>query len=155
MTRLPPHPSAATPELIAAFVAEWNQHPAMRHMGAWIDLSDPSVPRARIDHLQPYHRGGLGTDAVVGAVIAGMIDLVIGLTGYLQLQGQQVGVAQLNVNFLKPVRGTSLVAEGRPTRTGRRLVYVDARLFDDQGQLCATGSGIVAIAGAEAHAPSF
>jgi uncharacterized protein (TIGR00369 family) len=152
---LPPFPSDPTPDALEAFIAEWNSHPAMEHLRARIDLSDPEVPRAYIDALQPFHRGGMGTDAVVGAVTAGMIDLVIGLTGYLRLGRQQVGVAQLNVNFVRPVRGTSLMAEGHPTRVGRRLAYIDAQLYDDQSRLCATGSGIVAVAGSAPAGPSF
>lgn len=155
MSGLPSLPAFDAPGAIQAFTDQWNRHPAMQHLGARIDLSDPAVPRAHIDALQTFHRGGLGTDAVIGAVTAGMIDLVVGLTGYLHLGGQRVGVAQLAVNFLCPVHGDSLMVEGRPSRVGRRLVYVDARLYDDQQRLCATGSGIVSLAGSEPSGPSF
>ena len=92
----------------AEMAAQWNQHPGMQHLGATLDLSLPGLVRATIDPLQPFHRGGLGTDAVNGAVIAGMFDLVIGLAGYLHTRGRRAGVAQLSIQFLRPVEGDRL-----------------------------------------------
>lgn len=124
---------------------QWNAHPGMRHMGARLDLSTPGVVRAVIDRLEAHHRGGLGGDAVNGAVIAGLLDVVLGLAGYLERPGARVGVAQLHVHYLRPVLGDRLVAEGRPTRTGRNLIFVAGELRDERGELCASADGIVAV----------
>src|SRR6185503_15118574 len=53
------------------FEQRWNDHPGMRHMGARVDLSTPGEVRCILDPIRPEHRGGLQTDAVNGAVIAG------------------------------------------------------------------------------------
>jgi uncharacterized protein (TIGR00369 family) len=127
--------------------AHWNAHPGMRYIGARVDLSTPDLVRAVVDPIQPFHRGGLGTDAVNGAVIAGLFDLVIGLAGYLHTTGRRAGVAQLNVQFLRPVEGDRLEVTGRPTRVGRTLVFAAAELRDERGTVCAVCDGIVAVSG--------
>ena len=127
--------------------AHWNAHPGMRHIGARVDLSTPDLVRALVDPIQPFHRGGLGTEAVNGAVIAGLFDLVIGLAGYLHTTGRRAGVAQLNVQFLRPVEGNRLEGRGWPTRVGRTLVFAAAELRDERDVVCAVCDGIVAVSG--------
>ncbi len=127
--------------------AQWNQHPGMKHMGAVVDLSIAGMVRATIDPLRPHHRGGLGTDAVNGGIIAGMFDLVIGLAGYLHTLGRRAGVAQLNIQFLRPVEGDRLQVTGWPTRVGHNLVFAAAELRDQNGRVCAVCSGMVAVSG--------
>lgn len=141
---------------LAAFQAEWNEHPGMRHMGARLDLSTPGSVRAVVDPIQPGHRGGLGTEAVNGAVIAGVFDLVIGLCGYLQTVGRRAGVAQLNIQFLRPVTGERFEVVGQPVRAGNTLVFATAELLDERGVTCARCDGIVAVSGRDiGAAPAF
>lgn len=131
----------------AEMTAQWNQHPGMKHLGATLDLSVPGLVRATIDPLMPFHRGGLGTEAVNGAVIAGMFDLVIGLAGYLHTRGRRAGVAQLSMQFLRPVEGDRLQVTGWPTRVGISLVFAAAELRDQNGRVCAVCEGMVAVSG--------
>jgi acyl-coenzyme A thioesterase PaaI-like protein len=156
MSKPPPiHPNLTAEEL-AAFQKEWNQHPGMRHMGAQLDLSVPGVVRTVVDPILPEHRGGLGTDAVNGAEIAGLFDLVIGLSGYLQTVGRRAGVAQLSIQFLRPVLGDRFEVVGRPVRAGKTLVFATAELLDERGIACARCDGIVAVAGGDVGAgPAF
>ena len=143
-------------EELTAFQAEWNQHPGMRHMGAVLDLSTPGLVRAVVDPIRPEHRGGLGTDAVNGAVIAGIFDLVIGLCGYLQTAGRRAGVAQLSIQFLRPVNGSRFEVVGHPVRAGTNLVFATSELQDEKGIVCARCDGIVAVSGADVGAgPAF
>jgi uncharacterized protein (TIGR00369 family) len=129
----------------AEMAAQWNQHPGMKHMGATLDLSIPDIVRATIDPLRPYHRGGLRTDAVNGAVIAGMFDLAIGLAGYLHTRSRRAGVAQLSIQFLRPVEGDRLEVTSWPTRVGHNLVFAAAELRDQNGRVCAVCSGMVSV----------
>jgi uncharacterized protein (TIGR00369 family) len=131
----------------AEMTAQWNEHPGMKHMGATLDLSIPGIVRATIDPLRPFHRGGLRTDAVNGAVIAGMFDLVIGLAGYLHTRNRRAGVAQLSIQFLRPVEGDRLQVTGWPTRVGLTLVFAAAELRDQHGRVCAVCTGMVAVSG--------
>ena len=109
-----------------------------------------------VDPIRAEHRGGLGTEAVNGAVIAGIFDLVIGLCGYLQTAGRRAGVAQLSIQFLRPVLGARFEVLGQPVRAGKTLVFSAAELVDENGAVCARCDGIVAVAGGEIGAgPAF
>jgi acyl-coenzyme A thioesterase PaaI-like protein len=156
MTTTPSILPKLSPAQLAAFEAEWNDHPGMRHMGARLDLSRPGDVCAVVDPIAPTHRGGLGTEAVNGAVIAGVFDLVIGLCGYLQTVGRRAGVAQLSIQFLRPVLGTRFEVRGHPVRAGKTLVFSTAELIDEHGVVCARCDGIVAVAGGDVGAgPAF
>ena len=130
-----------------ALASRWNEHPAMKHMGVRLDLSAPDVVRVYVDPVQAYHRGGLGTDAVNGVVIAGAFDLTIGLVGHFCAIGRRTGTAQLNIHFVRPVLGDRFDVLGRLVRAGRSLVFATADLHDESGQLCARCDGIVALVG--------
>ena len=135
------------PEWRTEVAERWNAHPAMVHMGATVTLWEDGSVHAVIDPVQPYHRGGLGTQAANGAVIAGLFDLVIGLAGYQHTLERRAGVAQLTINYVRPVHGDRIEVIGRPVRVGRNLVFAEARLQDERGSLCATCTGIVAVSG--------
>ena len=152
----PPILPKLDPDQLTAFESQWNDHPGMRHMGARLDLSDPGTVRAVVDPIKPEHRGGLGTEAVNGAVISGVFDLVIGLAGYLQTAGRRAGVAQLGIQFLRPVLGDRFEVLGQPIRVGKTLVFCTAELRDQDGKPCARCDGIVAVAGGDVGAgPAF
>lgn len=131
------------------FEALWNSHAGMRHMGARVDLSTPGLVRCTVDPIQNFHRGGLGTEAVNGAVIAGIFDLVIGLSGYVHTRGRRAGVAQISVQFLRPVLGDRFDTTARASRVGTNLVFSTAELVDERGVVCARCDGIVAVAGTD------
>ena len=129
----------------AALSARWNEHPGMQYMGVRVDLSDPHVVRAYVDPVQQHHRGGLGTEAVNGAIMAGVFDLAIGLVGHFCVPDRRIGTAQLHMHFLRPVLGNSFEVLGRPVRAGRSLLFATADLNDERGQLCARCDGIVTV----------
>lgn len=125
----------------------WNAHPAMRSLGVSVDLSDPELVRLVVDPVQPHHRGGLGTDAVNGVVMAGMFDLAIGLVAHFAALQRRVGTVQLNVQYLRPVYGNRFDVRGRLVRRGRTLVFATAELVDQEGTVCAKCDGMSAIVG--------
>jgi len=131
------------------FEAWWNGHAGMKHMGARVDLSAPGEVRCVVDPIEPHHRGGLGTEAVNGAVIAGLFDLAIGMSAYVHTRGRRAGVAQLSIQFLRPVLGARFETVSRVTRVGTNIVFAAAELLDDRGVVCARGDGIVAVAGTD------
>ena len=67
--------------LDAAGRARWqdqfNDIPGVQYMGCSLDLSHESVVRVHLPEIRPHHQGGLGTEAVNGAVLAGLCDYVI------------------------------------------------------------------------------
>jgi len=135
------------PEQRARMAEQWSAHPGMRHMGARADFSDPEAVRVTIDPLEPHHRGGMGTAAVNGAVIAGLIDVAIGVVGHFQMIGKRVGTAQLGIQFVRPVVGDSVTVVARLVKAGANLVFASAEVLDPRGTVCARADGIVAVAG--------
>lgn len=119
----------------------------MRYLGACVDLADPEVVRLTVDPVEPHHRGGLGTDAVNGVVMAGVFDLTIGLVAHLAAFQQRVGTVQLNIQYIRPVHGDRFEVEGRLVRCGRTLVFGTAELLNQDERLCARCDGMAAIVG--------
>jgi hypothetical protein len=56
----------------------FNSSAQLQQMHIRIDLSMPTQPMVFIDEVAEMHRGGVGTEAVNGAVIAMLVDLAIG-----------------------------------------------------------------------------
>lgn len=142
-------PTVPPPDVLRELTERLNQHPGIARMGIRLDFSTPGEVRADVDPIEPHHRGGMGTPAVNGPTIAGVFDLVTGFTGYLQALGKRVGVAQLNIQYLRPVHGDRFHVIGKPTRVGRSLAFVSSELFDEAGVVCARSDGIVALSNIE------
>lgn len=121
----------------------------MKYFGVALDLSEAGVVKGYIDPLQPFHRGGIGTEAANGVIIAGLFDLVVGLTGFVQGGLRRAAVAQLNIQYLKPLIGNRLQVVGRPTKSGKNLVFVAAELIDERGAVCARADGITVLVDGE------
>jgi acyl-coenzyme A thioesterase PaaI-like protein len=136
--------------MLRELAERWNQHPGIARMGVKLTIPETGELRASVDPIEMHHRGGMGTEAVNGPTIAAVFDLVTGLTGYLQAVGKRVGVAQLNIQFLRPVHGRRFEVVGRPQRTGRSLVFVSCELYDETGAVCAKSDGLVSVSQAEA-----
>jgi acyl-coenzyme A thioesterase PaaI-like protein len=142
--------TGAVPDILsdtmrAELNARWNAHLGVRRMGVTLDIVSRTELRAVVDPIEPHHRGGMGTPAVNGPTIAAVFDLVTGLTGYLQALGKRVGVAQLNIQFLRPVMGTRFAVTAQPEKVGRSIVFVSSELTDEGGTPCARASGLVSI----------
>ena len=62
-------PAYATLEALKALADVWNASPPMRQLGARLEFDRVDRVRAVIDPVMPYHRGGIGTEAVNGPVL--------------------------------------------------------------------------------------
>jgi acyl-coenzyme A thioesterase PaaI-like protein len=142
-------PETLTDQMRAELNARWNAHLGVRRMGVALDIVSRDELRAVVDPIEPHHRGGMGTPAVNGPTIAAVFDLVTGLTGYLQAPGKRVAVAQLSIQFLRPVLGSRFEVVGRPDKVGRSIVFVACALLDEDGAVCATASGLVSVSQAD------
>lgn len=133
------------PEERAEMARLWNANPVLQLMGVEVDLSDDEVLRAKIDPLKPQHRGGLGTEAVNGAVISGLFDLMIGLVGIVNSQKHRTGTVQLNIHFVRPLKGSRLLAEARLIKSGKSLIFARSEIYDEVGRICAACDGIASV----------
>jgi uncharacterized protein (TIGR00369 family) len=136
----------ATLGSLQALAKTWNDSPPMRQLGARLEFDRVDRVRAVIDPVMPYHRGGMGTDAVNGPVLAGLFDLVIGTVGWLSRPDSRSATVSLAMTFLRPTRGDRIVVEARLLRAGTNLTFAAAEIFDEQGEVTARCDGTVAVA---------
>jgi uncharacterized protein (TIGR00369 family) len=139
-----------TLEELARAADFFNQSIPLSHAGIRLSFPSTDVVAAEIPEVQPQHRGGLGTSAVNGGVLAAVFDLVTGCTALLVDPSRRSATVQLSMSFERPVLGNSLRAEARIDTRGRRTLFVSALLFDAKGNACARCQAVVAIARAGA-----
>ena len=145
----------ATLDALRALAEAWNDSPPMRQLGARLEFERLDRVRAIIDPVMPYHRGGMGTEAVNGPVLAGLFDLVIGTVGWLTRPDTRSGTVSLAMTFLRPTRGDRIVAEARLLRTGTNLTFAAAEIFDGSGEVTARCDGTVAVARGRSESNDF
>ena len=136
-------PAPPTLEQLAQYAIRFNESPILALFG--VHILFPSLDRVRVvlDPIQPAHRGGLGTAAVNGGVLAAVFDLTIGITPALIDPTRRNATMQLSMNFERPVRGNRLTAEGFIHRAGGTTLSAGAEIYDEAGQVCARAQGLV------------
>ena len=149
--------SARTPSLeeLAQAAEVLNRSAPLAHAGIRLSFPTTDLVAVEIPEVRPEHRGGLGTSAVNGGVLAAVFDLVTGCTALLVEVGRRTATVQLSMSFERPVLGDSLRAEARIDTQGQRTLFVSAKIFDARGQACARCQAVVALArpGAKPVAP--
>src|SRR5262245_18634698 len=139
-------PSYPTLASLRALAEIWNASPPMKHFGARLEFERVDRVRAVIDPVTMVHRGGLGTDAVNGVILAGLFDLVVGTVGWLTRPDTRSATVSLSMSFFLPTRGDRIAAEARLVRAGLNLVFAAAEIFDAEGRVTARCDGTCAIA---------
>jgi uncharacterized protein (TIGR00369 family) len=134
-----------TLEKLRAMAETWNASPPMQRLGVRLDFNRVDRVRAVVDPVQPFHRGGMGTDAVNGAVLASLFDLAIGTVGWLTRPEGRSGTVTLAMTFFRPTRGDRVSVEGRLLRAGTNLTFATAEIFDGNGDVTARCDGTVAV----------
>ncbi len=131
-----------TPEALARYADAFNQSLTLRFFGVQLRFPDDATCEVVLDPIRDEHRGGLGSDAVNGGILAALFDLVIGCAPALLDPSRKSATVQLSLQFMRPVRGRRLLLRSRVTRGGRTLVFAAAELLDEQGEVCATATGL-------------
>ena len=137
----PPKPRPTIDQL-NRYAETFNASATLKHFGVKISFPDADTVQAVIDDLKPEQRGGLGTDAINGGVLAAMFDLAIGCTPALVDPTRRSATVQLSINFMRAVRGQKLIARSKIDRAGDVLLFASAQILDDQGVVCATCTGM-------------
>jgi len=130
---------------------EWqknfNELPAMVTSASKLDISDDIVVKVTLPEILPQHLGGLGSDYVNGATVAGLFDASLGVAGAVHFVGQPAGTVELSIKFMRAIRGPTVTAYAVALKTSDSVCFVEGKLFS-QGRLCAMASGLVALASA-------
>lgn len=125
----------------------WNQTPFFAWMGMRVVSAGEGRGRVILD-VCDHHRGGGGTAAVNGGVLAYMLDAVVGVAVHscnpADAQGQVT--LSLDVEYLAPmIVVKQLVGEGEVVRRGGSLVFVDGRLYADDGSVACRAHAVLRV----------
>lgn len=135
--------SPPTAEQLARYAELFNRSKTMEHFGVKIRFPDLKTVEAVLDPIRPEQRGGLGSDAVNGGVLAALFDLTVGCAPATIDPTRRSATVQLSMNFMRGVRGNKLVARAHVERAGSVLIFCSSEIFDEQGALCANCTGMV------------
>ncbi|MGB3794786.1 MAG: PaaI family thioesterase [Alteraurantiacibacter sp.] len=72
-----------------------------------------------------------------GGLLAGPIDEAFGAALYLATGGKLQLTLDLNLSLLRPVAMERITVKARAVKPGRRIVFLEAELFDHEARLCA------------------
>lgn len=141
---MPEHvPQRPTAEQLARYAKLFNESLTLKYFGARVSFPDADRVEIRIDQIRPEQRGGLGTSAVNGGVLAALFDFAIGVTAALIDPTRRSATMQLSMMFERPVQGDSLRVEARVNSAARSVLFATAVLRDSQGNECARCQGVV------------
>lgn len=144
---LSPIPPRFEPRPLLADTKAWDQTPFFNWMG--MRVLDAAAGRGRLVlDVQDHHRGGGGTAAVNGGVLAYLLDAVVGLAVHSSNPPDTVGqvTLSLNVEYLAPMMvATQVVGEGQVVRRGGSLAFVDGRLYGDDGSVACRAHAVLRI----------
>jgi acyl-coenzyme A thioesterase PaaI-like protein len=122
----------------------FNRSSQLKHINARVDLSNPENPEAIIDEVTDNQKGGIGSDAINGGVIAALSDLALGLLGLLHYKDGMTATAQLTVHYLKPFRTKSIRAKAITQQVVGNRIFGTVELFNDKNEVCAIAYGALA-----------
>ncbi len=122
----------------------FNSSIQLKHSGIRVDLSNIAKPLVIIDEVQEYHKGGIGTEAVNGAVIAMLADLAIGLLGLAHYTEGMTGTSNLSINYIKPLHAKKVIAQAEQTEVVNKRIFGIVRVMNEKEEVCAYATGALA-----------
>ena len=142
----PPNIPAPRPTLeqLQRYAAGLNESLTARTLGMRVSFPDTEHVVVMLD-VEERHRGGMGSDAVNGAIIAAAFDLALGCTPALMDPTRRSATVQLNMRFERALRGSALRATAHIDRATRQLVFASAVVAGDDGAVCGRAEGMLAL----------
>lgn len=132
------------PRVKTAGTHVWSDSTFFKWMGLEILEAGNDYAKLRLP-VNDHHRGGGGTAAVNGGVLAYMLDGVMGVavhSGNPPEIGGQVTMT-LNLEFLDMASADDqIIAEAEVVRRGGSTVFVDGRVYNSQDRVACRGHGI-------------
>ncbi len=122
----------------------FNSSPQLKQMHIRVDLANPATPKVIIDEVTEIHQGGIGTEAVNGAVIALLVDLAIGLLGIQHYAEGMTATSNLNINYVKPLIATKVIVKAEQTEVIDKRIFGIARVMNEKEEVCAYATGSLA-----------
>lgn len=135
------------PRPLMADHRDWNRTPFFSWMGLRVEEAANGSGRVVLD-VQDHHRGGGGTVAVNGGVLAYMLDAVVGVAVHSSNPPDTVGqvTLSLDVEYLAPMMvAERVVGVAEVVRRGGSLAFVDGRLYADDGNVACRAHAILRV----------
>ncbi len=108
-----------------------------RHIKVKVEEVEPGRAVLYID-VEELHLNGSGT--LHGGVYTSLIDNAMGLS-VSSVVGLRTATTQMNVHFLGPVTEGRITCQSEVVHRTRRTATAEGRVFDDEGNLVAMGTG--------------
>ncbi len=132
-----------TAEALARYRDAFNQSGMIGHFGLRLEFPDVETTEVVLDPILPMQRGGAGTDAVNGGVLAAIFDLSIGCCGALYDPIRRSATVQLSIEFMRPVKGNKCRALAKIDRKGDVLIFASSKILDENDVPCASATGLI------------
>jgi len=108
---------------------------ATKLLGFELDAVEAGRAVLRLD-VRRHHRQLHGV--VHGGILAAMADTAAAIASYTVLpKGATLATVELSINYLEPVPGGRVKAEGRVLRVGRNFVVAECEIRIEDGPLAA------------------
>ena len=108
---------------------------AIAHFGFDVEMVEKGRAVFQLD-VQPHHKQIHGV--VHGGVLAALADTTAAIAAYTSVpKGTEIATVELKINYLEPVPGGRIKADGRVLRAGRNFVVAECEIFNENGSLAA------------------
>jgi acyl-coenzyme A thioesterase PaaI-like protein len=122
----------------------FNESVQLKQMHIRVDLSTSKLPMVFIDEVMDIHKGGIGTDAVNGAVIALLSDLAIGLLGIYHYADGLTATSSLTIHYLKPLLTQKVIVKAEETQVIGKRIFGVASIMNEKEEVCSYANGSLA-----------
>ena len=122
----------------------FNESVQLKQMHIRVDLSTSKLPLVFIDEVMDIHKGGIGTDAVNGAVIALLSDLAIGLLGIYHYADGLTATSSLTIHYVKPLLTQKVIVKAEETQVIGKRIFGVASIMNEKEEVCSYANGSLA-----------
>jgi len=90
---------------------------------------------------------------VHGGVLATLADVAMGFAASSAVgEGQHVLTGDLRISYLNPATGPVLVAEGKAIKTGRKIIFTEASIWQGETLIARASASMVVVPAADVTA---
>jgi uncharacterized protein (TIGR00369 family) len=130
-------------EQLARYAEQFNRSKTLQHFGLELSFPGGTQVELLLKEIRPEQRGGLGSEAVNGGVLAAVFDVTLGCTAALIDPTRRSATIQLSMSFERAVRGASMRGIGQIETAGESVLFSSARIVDERGRACAHAQGVI------------
>ena len=108
---------------------------AIAHLGFDVEMVEKGRAVFQLD-VRPHHKQIHGV--VHGGILAALADTTAAIAAYTAVpKGTEIATVELKINYLEPVPGGRIKADGRVLRAGRNFVVTECEIFNENGSMAA------------------